>query len=147
MSSTPENGATPAPVVSTKPVNIESVLKEKRVFKPSAKFSTAARIGSMKKYQKMHRASLKNPDKFWGKAAASELSWFRTWKKVCVWKPPFAEWFVGGNLNSSYSCLDRHSEAGNGNKAAIIFEGEPCDVTTLTDLQLHREVYPMSNLL
>jgi hypothetical protein len=59
-------------------VNIDSMLKEKRVFKPSAKFAKTARIGSMKKYAKMHKASLKNPDKFWGKAA-TELTWFKTW--------------------------------------------------------------------
>ena len=108
MSTTLENGATSAPAVSAKPANIESVLKEKRVFKPLAKFAKEARIGSMKRYAKMHRASLNNPDKFWGKAAESELSWFRKWQKVCVWKPPFAEWFVGGKINASYNCLDRH---------------------------------------
>ena len=77
------------------PTPIDSMLKEKRVFKPSARFAKAARIGSLKKYRKMYRASLQNPDKFWGKMA-EELTWVKSWKKVCVWKPPFAEWFVGG---------------------------------------------------
>jgi acetyl-CoA synthetase len=147
MSSTLENGVTPALRVAAQPGNIESVLKEKRVFKPSAKFAQQARIGSMKKYAKMHRASLKNPDKFWGKAAQNELSWFRAWKKVCVWKPPFAEWFVGGKINASVNCLDRHLAGPLRNKAALIFEGEPGDVLTLTYQQLHREVCLMANVL
>ena len=69
MSTTSAAASAPRPPAPAKPSNIESVLKEKRVFKPSAKFAKAARIGSLKKYQKMHQASLKNPDKFWGKAA------------------------------------------------------------------------------
>ena len=136
-------------------------MKEKRVFKPSAKFAKAARIGSFKKYPSSQGLA-KNPDKFWGKAAeelswfrpdkfwgkaAAELTWFRAWKKVCVWKPPFAEWFVGGKINASVNCLDRHLEGPLRNKAAIIFEGEPGDVVTLTYQQLHREVCLMANVL
>ncbi len=141
-SAAPANPASPV-----KRPNIESVLKEKRIFKPLARFAKAARIGSFKKYRKLYRASLKSPDKFWGKAAAAELSWFRPWKKVCVWKPPFAQWFVGGKINASVNCLDRHLEGPLRNKAAIIFEGEPGDVTTLTYQQLHREVCLMANVL
>jgi acetyl-CoA synthetase len=126
--------------------NIDSMLKEKRVFKPSAAFAKASRLGSFKKYKKLHRASLKNPDKFWGKAA-EELEWFRPWKKVCVWKPPFAEWFVGGKLNASVNCLDRHLSGPLRNKAALIWEGEPGEVVTLTYQQLHREVCLMANVL
>jgi acetyl-CoA synthetase len=120
--------------------------KAPRLFKPSAAFAKKSWIGSFKKYRKMHRASLKNPDKFWGKMA-EQLSWMRPWKKVCVWKPPFAEWFVGGRLNASANCLDRHLEGATRNKAALIFEGEPGDVTTLTYQQLHREVCLMANIL
>ncbi len=138
----------PSSPVSEKPhINIDTLSKEGRVFKPNAKFVKAARIDSFKKYKKMHKASLKNPDKFWGKAAEEELTWFRKWKKVCVWKPPFAEWFVGGKLNASVNCLDRHLTGPSRNKAAIIFEGEPGDITTLTYQQLHREVCLMANVL
>ncbi|HEY0257170.1 MAG TPA: acetyl-coenzyme A synthetase N-terminal domain-containing protein, partial [Candidatus Methylacidiphilales bacterium] len=145
--STPTTAARPAPSKKSKSVhNIESILNEKRIFKPSAKFAKAARIGSFKKYQKLYRASLKNPDKFW-KKAAGDLEWFRTWKKVSVWKPPFAQWFVGGKLNASYNCLDRHLKGPLRNKAAIIFEGEPGEVVTLTYLQLHREVCLLANVL
>jgi len=132
--------------MSTPSTNIESVLKEKRVFKPSASFAKAARVGSFKKYKKLYRASLKNPDKFWGKAA-EDLEWSRPWKKVCVWKPPFAEWFVGGKINASVNCLDRHLKGPSRNKAAIIFEGEPGDIVTLTYQQLHREVCLVANVL
>jgi acetyl-CoA synthetase len=140
----PSASSSSAPVKPTH--NIESHLKEKRIFKPSAKFAKAARIGNFKKYSKLYKASLKNPDKFWGKMA-EELRWARLWKKVCVWKPPFAQWFVGGKINASVNCLDRHLEGPLRNKAAIIFEGEPGDVVTLTYQQLHREVCLLANVL
>jgi acetyl-CoA synthetase len=140
------NGAAAPAVTAAADHNIESVLHEKRVFKPSAAFIKKARIGSMKKYRKMHRASLKNPDKFWGKMA-EELTWAKPWKKVCVWKPPFAEWFVGGQLNVSANCLDRHLDGPFRNKAALIWEGEPGEVVTLTYQQLHREVCLVANVL
>ncbi|HUB67292.1 MAG TPA: acetate--CoA ligase [Candidatus Methylacidiphilales bacterium] len=144
---TPEKPASPSLPVKAGSKNIVSVLKEKRIFKPSAKFAKNARIGTFKKYRKLYKASLKSPDKFWGKAANEELTWFRTWKKVCVWKPPFAEWFVGGKLNASVNCIDRHLQGPLRNKAAIIFEGEPGDVVTLTYQQLHREVCLVANVL
>ena len=139
----PTSSPTQRPAAS---VSIDSTLKESRVFKPSARFVKQAQIDSLKKYKKMHRASLKNPDKFWGKMA-EELTWARTWKKVCVWKPPFAEWFVGGKLNASVNCLDRHLVGPSRNKAALIWEGEPGEVVTLTYLQLHREVCLVANVL
>jgi acetyl-CoA synthetase len=126
--------------------NIESVLKEKRVFKPNRAFASQAHIKSLKEYQKLHKKSLKNPDKFWA-TAAKELVWFKKWKKVCIWKPPFAEWFVGGKINAAYNCLDRHLTGGRRNKAAIIWEGEPGEVVTLTYQQLHREVCRFANVL
>ena len=123
------------------------MLIEKRVFKPSAKFAKTAAIDSFKKYKKLHKASIKDPDKFWGKAATTELTWYKKWKKVCNWKLPFVEWFVGGKLNASVNCIDRHLEGPLRNKAAIIFEGEPGDVTTITYQQLHREVCLVANVL
>ena len=117
-----------------------------RVLKPSAAFVKNARLGSLKKYQKMHRASLRDPDRFWGEMAR-QLDWFKPWKKVCVWKPPFAEWFVGGKLNASFNCLDRHLQGAARNRAALIWEGEPGEVVTLTYLQLHREVCLAANVL
>ncbi|MBX7157287.1 MAG: acetate--CoA ligase [Verrucomicrobiae bacterium] len=127
--------------------NIESKLVEKRVFKPSKAFAEQARVRSFKEYQKIYRQSIQAPDKFWAKAATENLTWFKKWNKVCQWKEPFAKWFVGGKLNVSYNCLDRHLEGGRRNKAAIIFEGEPGDSQTLTYQQLHREVCRFANVL
>src|SRR6266568_3671563 len=121
--------------------DIESHLVETRVFQPSRDFSSKARIKSLAQYRRMHRESIRQPAKFWAREA-SELVWRARWKKVLQWKPPFAKWFVGGKLNISENCLDRHlsPEGLRGNKAAIIWEGEPGDKRTLTYQQLHREV-------
>ena len=127
--------------------NIESKLIEKRIFKPSKAFSQNAYIKNFAQYQKLYRQSIKSPDKFWAQAATENLEWFKKWKKVCQWKNPFVKWFVGGRINVSYNCLDRHLQTGRRNKAAIIFEGEPGDTRTLTYQQLHREVCRFANLL
>src|SRR5262245_10647646 len=87
--------------------NITSVLHESRVFKPSAEFSKQAHIRNFAQYKKIYSESIRNPEKFWAKIA-SELEWFKPWKKVLDWKPPFAKWFVGGSINLSHNCLDRH---------------------------------------
>src|SRR5881275_335985 len=128
--------------------NIESHLIEKRVFKPPRRFSSNARIKSLAQYRRMYRESMQQPAKFWAREA-SELVWRNRWKKILEWKAPFAKWFVAGKLNVSENCLDRHlSPAGNrGNKAAIIWEGEPGDKRTLTYQQLHREVCRFANVL
>lgn len=126
--------------------NIESHLDEKRVFKPSKDFSKQAKIKSLADYKKLHADSLKNPEKFWAKEAA-ELVWQKKWTKVLDWKSPFAQWFVGGQLNASENCLDRHLNGPRRNKAAIIWEGEPGERRTLTYQQLHREVCVFANIL
>jgi acetyl-CoA synthetase len=126
--------------------NIESHLQEKRIFKPSAAFSKKAEVKSFDDYKKLHAASLKNPEKFWAREAA-ELVWQKKWKKVLNWKSPFAEWFVGGQLNAAENCLDRHLNGPRRNKAAIIWEGEPGERRTLTYHQLHREVCIFGNIL
>ena len=87
--------------------NIESHLKEKRVFKPPKEFAQKARIKSLDQYRRMYRESIKRPDKFWAREAR-ELVWRAPWRKVVEWKAPFAKWFVGGKLNLSENCLDRH---------------------------------------
>src|SRR5436309_2812417 len=126
--------------------DIESILKENRVFRPSKESSRRAHIRSMDQYQRLYRASVRDPEKFWGKIA-EELVWFKKWKKVLRWKPPHAEWFVGGRTNLSYNCLDRHLETHRRNKAALVWEGEPGEVRTLTYQQLHREVLKFANVL
>ena len=127
-------------------MSIESHLVEKRVFKPSRKFSKAARIGDMAEYRRLYDASIKSPEKFWGKQAA-KLAWQKKWTKVLEWKAPFAKWFVGGKINASENCLDRHLSGDRKNKAAIIWEGEPGEKRTLTYHQLHREVCKFANVL
>ena len=126
--------------------NIESHLIEKRVFKPAKDFAKAARIRSLEQYRRMHRESINRPDKFWAREAG-ELVWSRRWKKVLQWKAPFAKWFVGGKLNLSENCLDRHLTGVRRNKVAILWEGEPGDKRALTYQQLHRDVCRFANVL
>ncbi|WP_337868210.1 acetate--CoA ligase [Meiothermus sp.] len=124
---------------------IEAVLKEDRVFQPSEGFKQSARISQWEDYDALYRESLDNPDQFWSRVAA-ELHWFKPWEKVLEWNTPNAKWFVGGQTNLSYNCLDRHL-ATRGNKAALIVEGEPGDSRVLTYQQLHREVSKFANVL
>ena len=126
--------------------NIESHLIEHRVFKPPRKFAAKARIKSLAQYRRMYRESIERPEKFWAREAR-ELSWQKPWTKVVQWKAPFAKWFVGGKLNLSENCLDRHLFTHRRNKAAIIWEGEPGEQRTLTYQQLHHEVCRFANVL
>ena len=126
--------------------NIESHLVEKRVFKPAKSFSAKARLKNFAQYQRMHRESIKQPEKFWAREA-SELVWSKRWRKVVEWKAPFAKWFIGGKLNIAENCLDRHLSGHRRNKAAIIWEGEPGERRTLTYQQLHHEVCKFANVL
>jgi acetyl-CoA synthetase len=88
----------------------------------------------------------KDPKGFWAKAA-KELDWFKPWKKVLEWNCPWAKWFVGGKINASYNCLDRHVKGGRKSKAAIIWEGEPGDERVLTYRDVWREVNKFANVL
>jgi len=133
--------------------NITSVLHENRLFPPSKQFSKQAHIKSLAEYKKLYNASIKSPEKFWAEQAKKELVWFKPWKKVLSWKAPDAKWFVGGELNVSYNCLDRHLGTPTANKAAFIWEGErdvatvPGELRVLTYKQLHREVCRFANVL
>ncbi|HEY7786594.1 MAG TPA: acetate--CoA ligase [Pyrinomonadaceae bacterium] len=126
--------------------NIESILHESRVFPPSPEFSAKAHIKSVDELEALRTEARENPDAFWGRMA-EELHWFRKWDQVLKWEPPHAEWFVGGQLNISYNCLDRHLNTWRRNKAALIWEGEPGDQRTLTYQQLHTEVSRFANVL
>ena len=129
--------------------DIESLLEEKRVFQPSAAFARRANW-SRKRVAELRRLGERSPERFWAQMAKEHVSWFRPWKKTLEWKPPFAKWFVGGKLNLSYNCLDRHLEgehAWRRNKAAILWEGEPGDSRVLTYGDLHREVCRFANVL
>ena len=126
--------------------NIESVLHEDRKFECPEPFRQQAHIKSLEDYERIYRESVEQPEKFWG-GIASDLHWFKKWDKVLEWNHPWAKWFVGGQLNLSYNCLDRHVQTARKNKAALIWESEPGEVRTLTYQQLHREVQKFANVL
>jgi acetyl-CoA synthetase len=126
--------------------NITSVLKETRTFPPSPQFAAEAHVKSLAEYDKLWKRAADDPSAFWAEQAAS-LAWFRKWDKVLEWNEPFAKWFVGGKLNASYNCIDRHLDGPRKNKAAIIWEGEPGDTRVLRYQDLHREVCKFSNAL
>ena len=126
---------------------IDNVMHEDRLFPPSDQFRQNAAIASMEDYQKLYDAAKNDPDKFWGDTAREELHWFEPFDTVCKHEGSQVEWFVGGKTNISYNCLDANIEAGNGDRAAIIWEGEPGDQLTLTYRELHAEVCKFSNVL
>ncbi|MER3416957.1 MAG: hypothetical protein C4297_12195 [Gemmataceae bacterium] len=125
---------------------IESVLKERRVFAPPAAFAERAHIRGMDEYRRLWQWAYEDPEGFWASQAEC-LHWFTRWDKVLDWQEPFAKWFVGGKLNAAYNCLDRHVLAGRGNKAALIWEGEPGDSRVLRYQDLHREVCRFAQVL
>jgi len=126
--------------------SIDSILKETRVFPPSPEFSQQSHIKSLEQYEQLYREAEENPEAFWGRIA-EELHWFRKWDRVLEWNAPWAKWFVGGRINLSYNCLDRHVASWRRNKAAIIWEGEPGEVRTFTYQQLLIEVSKFANVL
>ena len=127
--------------------DIQSSLNEKRLFPPPADFSATAHVPSITDYERLYEEADRDPEKFWG-AIAGQLEWFKPWTKVLDWSDaPFAKWFVGGKLNLSHNCLDRHLTTWRKNKAALIWEGEPGEIRTLTYQQLHSEVCRFANVL
>ena len=132
--------------MSTQEVNIDSILTETRSFSPSDEFCQTAGIGSEAEYEKLRAKAKADPEAFWADIAR-ELHWFRPWDKVLEWNVPWVKWFLGGKINLSYNCLDRHLDTWRKNKAAIIWESEPGEVRTLTYQQLHAEVMKFANVL
>jgi acetyl-CoA synthetase len=126
--------------------SIDSVLQEQRKFECPEGFSRQAHIKNREDYDRAYRESIEDPEGFWGKVA-NDLHWFKKWDKVLEWNCPWAKWFVGGQINLSYNCLDRHVETWRKNKAALIWESEPGEIRTLTYQQLHREVQKFANVL
>ena len=133
--------------MSTTTTNIESLQHEERVFHPPRAFAEKAHIKSMAELEALRAEAEADPERFWARMAESELHWFKPWDTVLKWEPPHAEWFVGGKINISYNCLDRHLPTWRRNKAALIWEGEPGDTRTLTYQQLHTEVCRFANVL
>ena len=126
--------------------NIDSILDEQRKFECPAEFAQKAHLKSLAEYEALYKESVEEPERFWGRAA-EELHWFRKWDKVLEWKSPWAKWFVGGQINLSYNCLDRHVQTARKNKAALVWESEPGDVRTYTYQQLWKEVQKFANVL
>jgi acetyl-CoA synthetase len=126
--------------------NITSVLKEKRIFPPPEEFAKQAHVKSLAEYEALYRKAEQDPEGFWQEQAES-LHWFRKWDNVLSWNEPHAKWFVGGQINAAYNCLDRHLAGPRKNKAAIIWEGEPGDTRVLRYHDLHREVCKFANVL
>ncbi|NUO58967.1 MAG: acetate--CoA ligase [Hamadaea sp.] len=121
---------------------LENLLSEDRQFPPPADLAANANVTAAA-YDEAAADRLA----FWAKQAR-RLDWFQEWDQVLDWSnPPFAKWFVGGRLNVAYNCLDRHLAAGNGDKVAIHWEGEPGDSRTLTYADLHAEVCRAANTL
>ena len=114
---------------------IDALLQETRRFPPSPEFVAQANVRDPSVYQRAHD----DPEGFWAEAA-NRLDWFKRWDTVLEWNAPWAKWFVGGELNASYNCVDRHIATSRRNKAAIIWEGEPGDTRVLTYRDLYREV-------
>jgi acetyl-CoA synthetase len=125
---------------------VENVMQEKRLFPPPAEFSAKARIKSLAEYEALWNEAAADIEKFWGRHAA-ELHWFKPFDKVLEWNEPFAKWFVGGQTNLAYNCLDIHLDTPRKNKAALIWEGEPGDRRVYTYQTLHHEVCKFANVL
>ena len=121
---------------------ISALQSEARVFPPPADWKVHALVTDPEVYAR----AASDPEGFWSSFAVA-LEWMEPWRQVLEWKPPHARWFVGGKLNVSANCLDRHVRTAHRNKAAIIWEGEPGDRRTLTYFELHREVCRFANVL
>ncbi len=126
--------------------NLDSILREHRVFPPPAEFAAKARIKNIFEYEQMYRRSVEDPEGFWAEAAR-DLHWFKPWNKVLEWNQPWAKWFAGGKTNLCYNCVDRHALGGKRDKVAIVWEGEPGEVRRLTFGELHGEVQRFANVL
>ena len=126
--------------------DIDSTLRENRVFPPPEEFSAKAHIKSLEEYEAIYKQSIEDPEKFWA-GVARELHWFKPWDKVLEWNLPWAKWFVGGKINLSYNCVDRHALGERRNKTALIWEGEPGEIRRLTYAELHVEVQKFANAL
>jgi acetyl-CoA synthetase len=121
---------------------IDALLKEDRRFAPPPAWRAGAHVSDPAIYDR----AAADPEGFWT-GFARELEWMQPWTQVLDWKSPDAQWFVGGKLNASVNCVDRHARTARRNKAAIVWEGEPGDRRTLTYWDLLREVSAFANVL
>ena len=120
----------------------DALLQEDRVFEPPAEFAAKANANDPGIYEEADR----DHEGFWARFAG-ELEWSRPWDTVCEWTPPTVKWFLGGQINASVNCVDRHVRTARRNKAALIWEGEPGDRRTLTYWDLYQDVNRFANAL
>jgi acetyl-CoA synthetase len=133
----------------SKEKGIASMLEDKRVFEPPDGIKLRAYIKSLEEYKKLYERSMRDPEGFWGELA-EQLDWYKKWDKVLEWdfNKPEIKWFVGGKLNASYNCLDRHLNSWRSNKVALIWQGEPLEENRIfTYQQLHYHVCKFANVL
>ena len=123
--------------------SIDALLDEQRTFPPSEAFKSEALLRDVSLYDEADR----DLQGFWARQAAELIDWNTEWHTICEWELPFSKWFVGGQLNVSHNCLDRHVLAGRGDKVAIHWEGEPGDTRTITYAGLLDEVQRFANVL
>ena len=131
---------------TTTTANLDSTLREDRVFPPPPEFAAKAHVGSLAEYETLYARSVADPEGFW-ESAAKELHWFQPWTRVLDWNLPWAKWFVDGKTNISYNCLDRHVQNGKADKTAILWEGEPGEVRRLSYGELLAEVQRFANAI
>jgi len=122
---------------------IEPLLALGRTLPAPPEFKKTARIVDAEIYDEEER----DFEGFWARQAAELLDWTEEWHTILEWDLPFAKWFVGGTLNVSFNCLDRHVAAGHGDQVAYHWEGEPGDTRTITYAQLLEEVQRTANAL
>jgi acetyl-CoA synthetase len=139
-------------MAEAKSADIKAVYMEKRVFDPPKEFVEQARLKSMDEYKRMWERSIKDPQGFWGEMGEKHIDWFKKWdgpaEEYSFKDNIYLKYFVGGKLNITYNCLDRHLKTWRKNKAALIFQGEPLEESvTYTYQQLHREVCKFANVL
>ncbi len=121
---------------------LDSLLTEDRTFPPPPGFAAQAHVRDREVYARAEQ----DPEAYWAQWA-EQLHWYRKWDRVLDWQPPYSRWFLGGTLNASYNCLDRHVEAGRGAKTALLWEGEPGDKRAFTYAELRQEVGRAANAL
>jgi acetyl-CoA synthetase len=122
---------------------IDALQWEQRKFPPSEAFKKNTLVAGTHLYEEADR----DYEAFWARQASELVEWSRPWDTICEWNLPFSKWFVGGQTNVSYNCLDRHVLAGKGDKVAFHFEGEPGDTRTVTYAQLLDDVQRFANVL
>lgn len=120
-------------------------MSQVNVYPPSAEFVKRANVSGMDAYKALYQKAADKPEEFWGDLAKEKLHWFEPFSHVFEWEPPFAKWFVGGKTNACYNCVDRHVEAGLGEKVALLFEGEPGDTRRITYSELLADVSRFAN--